>query len=255
MEVIILGSGTFIPLPERSSPSILVKLNSNYILLDIGPGTLRQMARLGLSCTMLNYIFISHFHPDHTGDIIYFLFVIKNISSLYKKPFTIVGPIGTKDFIRSLQNAYRRYLELSPNILRIEELKNNDKKKYENFSIISSPVKHSFESIAFRIEDRTGKSIVYSGDTGLCHEIIELARDADLLFLECSFPEEYLITHGINTHLSPSDAGKIAKAANVRCLVLTHLYPECLKVDIVKRCRQYFKGNILIARDFLRLNL
>lgn len=80
MEVIILGSGTLVPIPEKSCSSVLIKSEKTCLLIDIGPGTLRQITKTGLSCTMIDYILLSHFHPDHTADVIYFLFTIKNIA-------------------------------------------------------------------------------------------------------------------------------------------------------------------------------
>jgi len=257
LEVIILGSGTFIPIPERACPSVLVisETEKTRLLLDIGPGTLRQIAKTGLSCTMLDYVLLSHFHPDHTADIIHFLFTIKNITPLFQKPFTIAGPTGTRDFIKALQQAYKGHIHIPSNLLEIDELGKRSKRKYNELTIISHHVKHAPESIGFRIEDNSGKSIVYSGDTGICDDVIRLAENADLLILECSLPEETIEANNIATHLSPSDAGKIADEANARCLVLTHIYPECLKVDIRSRCGRYYKGKIIIAKDLLRLHV
>ena len=233
----------------------MLRSKSAVLLLDIGPGSLRQIAKTGLSCTMLDYILLSHFHPDHTADIIPLLFTLKNVPPTFQKPFTIAGAAGTEDFIRSLQNAYRGHIDMPPKLMRIDELGKKSKIRYKDLVILSNRVKHSPESIGFRIEDDSGKSIVYSGDTGICDDIIKLAQNADLLILECSFPEEYLKSYNIDTHLSPSDAGKIADEANAGCLVLTHIYPECLKLDIVNRCRRYYKGNIIIAKDFLRIRV
>ncbi len=256
MEVIILGSGTFIPVPERCSPSILVRSEETCLLLDIGPGTLRQIARLGLSFTMIDYVCLSHFHPDHTADLIHLLFTLKNIDPMFKKQITVLGPSGTKEFLRSLQYAYRGYINLPPKLLRIDELGKKSRRDCKDLTIISYPVRHVSESIGFRIIDnKSGKSIAYSGDTGICEDLVELCKDVDLAILECSFPEEYLTKWDIDTHLSPSDAGKIAQEAHAKSLLLTHLYPECLKVDILERCKRYYKNNILIAKDFMKIKI
>jgi len=255
LEVVILGSGTFIPLPERSSPSVLVRSEKTNLLLDIGPGTLRQLSKAGLSFTMIDYVLISHFHPDHTADIIHLLFVLKNTDPSFIHPITILGPSGTKDFIRGLQNAYRGHLNLSPRLLKIDEMGKKSIRNCKDLTVNSYPVKHTSESIGFRIEDISGKKIAYSGDTGLCEEVIQLCKDVDLAILECSFPEEYLKSWKIDTHLSPSDAGKIAKEANVKNLILTHLYPECFRIDIISRCKTYYKGKIIVAKDLFRINI
>jgi ribonuclease BN (tRNA processing enzyme) len=68
MEIIILGSGTTVPHPQRASPSVAVFIDEQFLLLDIGPGTVRQLAHAGLTHEDIDYIAISHFHPDHTAD-------------------------------------------------------------------------------------------------------------------------------------------------------------------------------------------
>jgi len=93
--------------------------------------------------------------------------------------------------------------------------------------------------------------MVYSGDTGYCDEIIRLSEGADLLVLEASFPDG----NGVEGHLTPSEAGRIATKAGIRRLVLTHFYPECMAMDIVSQCRGAYEGEIIQARDALRLTV
>ncbi len=74
MKLIILGSGTSVPQAQMASPSIALFIDDQFVLLDIGPGTLRQLAIAGLQFEDIDYICISHFHPDHTADLIHFFF-------------------------------------------------------------------------------------------------------------------------------------------------------------------------------------
>ena len=78
MELIVLGSGTGIPLSYRASPALAMIGYDNPVLFDMGPGTLRQLARIGINHDKIEQIFISHFHPDHTADLIHFLFATRN---------------------------------------------------------------------------------------------------------------------------------------------------------------------------------
>ncbi|MBW2615942.1 MAG: MBL fold metallo-hydrolase, partial [Deltaproteobacteria bacterium] len=66
MELIILGSGTAIPLNHRASPSLALVIDGQLILFDMGPGTLRQLTKAGLNHEDIRRVFITHFHPDHT---------------------------------------------------------------------------------------------------------------------------------------------------------------------------------------------
>ncbi len=254
MKVIILGSGTGMPMDDRASPSLALIVENRPIIFDMGPGTLRQMAKAGLDFEEIERIFITHFHPDHTADLIHFLFATNNLSTLKTRmPFVITGPRGLKDLLNRLQDAYNPWLTLPPGIMEVEELDREKtvKKDYGNIKIIAGPTNHTPHSLAYRVETKSGKSIVYSGDTGFCSEIVELARWVDLLILECSFPDG----KEIEGHLTPSLAGHIASLANVHQLVLTHFYPECLAIDIETQCRKTYQGKLIISSDMLKIQL
>jgi ribonuclease BN (tRNA processing enzyme) len=78
-----------------------------------------------------------------------------------------------------------------------------------------------------------------------------MGRGADLLVLECSFPNE----RKIQGHLTPKLAGKVAKEAEAKKLVLTHFYPPCDEADIISQCREEFSGEIVLAEDLMVLTL
>jgi len=254
MNVTILGSGTSVPLADRASPSVAISIEERFILMDIGPGTMRQLAIAGLEYQDIDYIVISHFHPDHTADLIHFFFATRYPPVLEERePFTIVAPKGFDQFLDLLKKPYGRWLDLPDRLMNIEELKTGQKdaREFDGFRIHSAPVNHTPQSLGFRIEDRAGKSIAYSGDTGYCEGIVDLARDVDLLILECSFPDEETIPG----HLTPSEAGDIAARAGAKKLVLTHFYPEILTTDIEAQCRKTFQGDLVLATDLMSLSV
>ncbi len=117
--------------------------------------------------------------------------------------------------------------------------------------MISNPVKHTPQSLAYRVELPWGKSFVYSGDTGFCSQIVDLAQGTDLLILDCSFPDG----DEVEGHLTPFQAGRIASLAGVNKLLLIHFYPEVLATDMAKQCRTAYAGELILARDLLHLRL
>jgi len=134
--------------------------------------------------------------------------------------------------------------------LIFKELK-NDTFVANDFSITTKPMLHgNTKCIGYRIEAE-GKSVVYSGDTDYCENIVSLAKNADVLIAECSFPDELKVQN----HLTPSLAGKIASEAEVKTLVLTHLFPECDKFNIKKQAKKIFKGKVIVAKDFMRVKV
>jgi ribonuclease BN (tRNA processing enzyme) len=254
MKMILLGSGTTIPLIYRASPSFVLMVNANPILFDMGPGTLRQLARAGICHEKIGQIFITHFHPDHTADLIHLLFAARIPSILKRRtPFAIAGPHGIKAFIKRLQETYADWLSLPSEIMRVHELDVGIDviRKYPGFKITALPTKHTPESIAYRVNDTSGKSMAYSGDTGFCIEMVELAKGVDLLILECSFPDG----QEKEGHLTPSQAGRIASLAGAKRLLLTHFYPECLATDIAAQCRKTYTGELILGSDLLHISI
>jgi len=110
---------------------------------------------------------------------------------------------------------------------------------------------HMSESVGYRIEFNDGKSVVLSGDTDYCQNIIDLAFEVDLLVLECSFPDG----KKVEGHLTSSLAGRIALESCCKKLLLTHLYPVCDQSDILKECQQVFKGETVLADDLMRVKI
>lgn len=247
MEVTILGSGTGVPSLKRGAPGLVVRVGREILLFDSGPGTLNRLLKVGIDYRKLDYIFYTHFHPDHIAELVPFLFACKYHSSPRTKPLMILGPRGIGNFYFSLLEVYGEWITPVKYPVEIKEL-DNSPYRGKGWDISIKHLKHTDPAIGYRLEAK-GKSFVYSGDTDYCEEIIELAKNSDLFILECSFPEKYRV-HG---HLTPRLAGKIASESGCRHLVLTHLYPICDRYNILSECRKEYKGKLTLGRDLLRI--
>lgn len=250
----ILGSGTCVPSLKRSSAAAHIKTGNSRILIDIGAGTMRRLLEAGHGVFDITHILITHFHPDHTGELVSFLFSKKyQESSLREKPLTLLAGPGFSEFFKGLTGVYGTWIQLPPEMVRLVELYPNNlgEMDFEDFSLSFAPVSHSPESLSYRILDTAGKAIVYSGDTDVCETLRDLAKDADMLICESAMPEALKVSG----HLTPSLAGGIAADARVKKLVLTHFYPECDEVDVAGECRRSFDGPIVLARDLMELEL
>ncbi len=252
--VTILGSGTCVPSLTRSSCSVLISMDERRLLLDVGRGTVGRLLEIGTTVFDISHIFISHLHPDHTGELISFLFSKKYGGQPGQmSPLTLIAGRGFSSFYRELAGAYRRWVSFGPGMLRIRELDTAaaDSLELGRVTVESLPMEHSSESLAYRIGFPGNRSVVYSGDTDVNDNLIRIAQDADLLICESSYPDG-LKKDG---HLTPSLAGYVAARANVGKLILTHLYPECGTVDLVHECRRTYDGPLLIAEDLMRITL
>jgi ribonuclease BN (tRNA processing enzyme) len=229
-----------------------MEIGGEKLLFDAGAGTLRRLQECGVSIFDISCIFFSHFHPDHTAELVPFLFASKySEQGPRKSPLTLIAGNGFSVFSQALKQAYGNWIELDADILSVIEMNTQapDRRDFNLFSIITRPAAHNPESISCRIESPSGYSVVYSGDTDYTENLITLAKDAQVLICECSHPDAEKV-HG---HLTPSLAGGIAACARVQKLVLTHFYPRCDGFDIEKECRKTYTGKLVLAEDLLRL--
>ena len=252
--VTILGSGTCVPSLTRSSCSVLMAVGDSKLLFDSGPGTMRRLLETGTAIFDISHIFYSHFHPDHSGEFVPLLFATKYPNQQQRKnTLTVTAGTGFLNFYENLKNVYGQWIELEPGLLTLMELdhQKRDSNQFKDFTVESAPMAHNEESIAFRINSPDGSSAVYSGDTDFSDNLIELARDTDLLICESALPDDMRVSG----HLTPSLAGEIATRAGVRKLVLTHFYPECDQADIEQECRKTYAGPLILAEDLMRITV
>jgi ribonuclease BN (tRNA processing enzyme) len=252
--VTILGSGTCVPSLQRSSCSVLMRIGANRLLFDSGPGTLRRLLEAGTTIFDLNYVFYSHFHPDHTAELVPLIFATKYPDANRRQsPLTITAGRGLSDFFAKLKAVYGKWIELAPGLLDFVELDNRsrDSINLRGFTVESTPVEHNPESIAYRITSTDGSTVVYSGDTDYSENLIELAKGADLLICESAQPDSLQV----KGHLTPSLAGETATRAGVRKLVLTHFYPDCEGVDLAQECRRTYNGPLILAEDLMQIKV
>ncbi len=243
VSVTFLGSGTILSGRDVACTSVLLRSSLSNILVDCGPGALFRLKQINLTPSDLQYIFITHFHPDHFADLIPVLFHIYNTHGESPDPdiISIWGPPGIKTLMRNLGKACGEWLE-SP-AFSIHDLPSVNV-ILPHFSVEWRQVRHSPESVGYRfiIEDRV---IAFSGDSGPCPELHELCHQADVAILECSYPD----FAAVSTHLTPRSAAMIARAAGVNHLIVNHLYPETLKENPVAIIKNYFTGRVDLAGD------
>jgi ribonuclease BN (tRNA processing enzyme) len=251
MELIVLGSGTGVPSLRRGSPAYAIKASGRLLLLDLGSGACRALLRHNLNFSQVDLIALSHLHPDHTGDLVPFFFASHYaLGYTRKEPFWLLVARGFKDFHERLKAAFGPWVEAPPGLLQLQELDPDgpDQFVWEGLTIKSAPVNHIHGSLAYRVE-AGGRSLVYSGDTDVSDSLVNLARGADLLLLECANPFK------VPGHLTPAEAGRMAARAGVARLVLTHFYPPCDEVDVTALAAGEFSGEIIRAEDGLRVKV
>jgi ribonuclease BN (tRNA processing enzyme) len=251
MELTVIGSGTGVPSLRRGSPCLAVRAGGRLLVLDLGAGSLRALLRCGFDFSAIDVLALTHLHPDHVGDLVPFLFATRySLGYTRTQPFRLLAAQGFARFYDRLKEAFADWVMPPPGLMDLRELAPDapDEVRDLNLVIKSAPTNHTDGSLAFRVETQ-GKSLVYSGDTDESDSLVELAKGVDLLVLEAANPFK------VPGHLTPAAAGRLAAAAGVGRLLLTHFYPPCDEVDVVALAAQEFSGEVLRAEDGLRLTV
>src|SRR5436189_3418283 len=147
-----------------------------------------------------------------------------------QESLVILGPRGVVRLVKQLAEGYGSWL-LDPGFpIGILDVQNGERFPLDaEVNLETFPVPHTTESVALSLEAPEGR-LVYTGDTGPSSELARWAGGCDLLLAECSLPE----SRAMDIHLTPEQAGDLAKEAEAKRLVLTHFYPPVETSDPAK---------------------
>lgn len=248
-KLVVLGSSNAIPTADHQNTHFVLSGDASNILVDCSGNTWIRVAQAEIEQNQIADIILTHCHPDHISGIPSFLMNLW--LSGRKRLLRIYGLEHTLTCVEKMMALYEweqwpDFFPVSFNIILDQE--NIPILENEDFRIFSSPVRHIVPTIGLRFESvKSGKVIVYSGDTEPCEEVVSLARGAEILIHEAT-GESY-------GHSSAAQAGKIAQAADVRSLYFIHYPPHLYSsFQMIEEARSYFNGEIHFARDLLVLS-
>ena len=269
MIIRVLGTVSPYSKGEKNCPGFLVEYNDKKILLDCGNGVTRL---LDFPNDLKNLkVFISHLHPDHCGD----LTSLFNALYVYKKhgyvedKIKVYLPDGDKESVKTYEEDFDdpdkintiyedqnslnyRYFEQFEESCPIEIIPYSKLKENENnMTIETMKTLHGIDTYAFKITTNDG-ILTYSADTGFNKNIINFAKDSDLLICESTFLRGQ--SREKNTHLFAYEAGRIAREAKVKKLLITHFWPEIDKELYLKEAKEEFE-NVEVAEENKKLVL
>lgn len=284
VQVVMLGTGTPLPDPERSGPSIAVVVGNHGYLFDAGTGVVRRAAAAtnqkgiaGLEPRILRVAFLTHLHSDHTLGLPDLILTPWTMGRT--EPLELWGPKGTRTMVEHILAAYREDIAIRSTSLEgsnatgykvnVHEIEPGDVYKDGNVTVKPFLVKHGEwkQALGYRIE-ALGRVIVYSGDTSPTESIVENCHGCDYLIAEAYTLSSFNLisprwqAYRRAYHTSTRELADIAARAKPRLLILTHRgnagcdqshAAGCLESgseeQMLKEMKQYYSGNVVAAHD------
>jgi ribonuclease BN (tRNA processing enzyme) len=203
-----------------------------------------RLSAIGIDAAGIDAIFLTHLHIDHCADLAPVMFARRSPELSLPRNKLVIAGSGIRDHYQSLQRLYGAMIDQREGPPIVHELF-DPCFEITPWHVEWTRTNHIDSSVAYRLEHAHGGSLVVSGDTGPCDELVELAYGVDTLVLECSFPDPSPFT----THLSPESAGEIAAQTKCKRLILTHFYPHVETADIMSAVSSRFKGPVVLAED------
>ncbi|MBI3713142.1 MAG: MBL fold metallo-hydrolase [Burkholderiales bacterium] len=281
MRLILLGTaGGPTPKKNRAAPSQVILINEVAYVVDCGNGVAQQLAKAGIKLSAIRHVFVTHHHSDHNADYGNLL-LLAWAADLDHRVDTWGPP--------PLQRMTRQFLALNDTDIqtRIKDegrpaldklIVPHDIKRpgivlqHDDLTVRATQVVHPpvTPAYAFRFEHQ-GRSIVISGDTSYSPQLVELARDADILVHEIMHTpslEKLLATepnalrlkaHLLASHSTGEQVARVAREANVKKLVLSHFvpggYPYLNDQVWLDAVRPHFDGEIIVGRDLMEISI
>jgi ribonuclease BN (tRNA processing enzyme) len=250
--LIVIGCAGSFAGPDSAASCYLVEADDDdgrtwRILLDLGSGALGPLQKYA-DAEGLDGVFFSHLHPDHCLDLtgLYVLRKYHPDGALPRIP--VWGPAGVA---RRMATAYDLPEDPGMNA-EFEFHEYAGPVDVGPFQVTPFPVAHPVPAYGFRVI-AGGRTLAYTGDTGRCAALDEIAAGADLLLAEASF------RHGDdnppNLHLSGREAGEVAVRSAVGRLVVTHVPPWYEIDDMVAEAAAVYDGDLAAARPGARFEV
>lgn len=267
-KIVMLGTGTPRPNPERSGPATAIVSGDRGYLIDFGPGVVRRAAAAAargytaVAPVNIKVAFLTHLHSDHTAgypDLMLTPWVFG------RRELDVYGPEGTEEMTRHLIAAYSRDIEnrtkglehAPPLVVRAHDVKPGIVYKDDRVSVKAFAVAHGEWAQAFGYRFETpGRTIVISGDTSPSSEVVSNCQPCDVLIHEVQLPSYNVETvpdwpaYRARYHTTTDQLAEIANRTKPGLLVIYHNAANDAGLrDILRQIQRTYHGKVVIAHD------
>lgn len=242
-DLTVLGSAGSHTGPGRACSGYLLRAGDTQLLVDCGNGSSANLQKITRP-DELDAILISHRHVDHCVDLIGMYYALRfhpdgpRDIDLYAAPEVVDVLTGLLS-----QDSALGFRE----VFNVHEVTGGDTLEVGPMRVDLAPAVHPVPTVSARISAE-GRTVVYSADTAGSDELVDLARECDLFLCEATWQGD---TRGYpeGMHLTARDAGRLARRAEVRRLVLTHILGSLDRSISLEQAGEIFPGDVTLAED------
>ena len=285
--VITTGTGAPLPDPGRAGPQAIVVAGNQVLVFDSGPGSTHKL-ELIMDASSVDALFLTHYHSDHIGDMGE-LMLKRWGTGGSAEPLPIYGPPGIEEVVAGFEAAYQldkgyrvahhgeeampplgfggdvHLFDLGTDLMASQVVYEQDGVQVIAFNVDHAPV---FPAVGYRVTYKD-RSVVITGDTIYTESLTYHSMGADVLVsdaLNHEFSQMVAeagreIDNNISTvaediqdyHITPEQAGIVARDAGIPYLIITHVLPpvpsQILVNPFLRDARAVYDGKLYMAND------
>jgi ribonuclease Z len=291
LRITFLGTSAGMPTRARNVASLALTMDGAVLLFDCGEGTQHQLMRSAVRFGAIEAIFLTHLHGDHLFGLPGLLASMS--LNARQRPLALYGPAGIAEFLRALP-LFHTSFDIEIHEIAPGRVRRGDGYSVDAATLVHSAACFGFRIVeddrpgqfdverarALGVEPgpaygrlqrgetvgdvnpsdvlgpaRPGRRIVYCTDTRPCDNAIELARGADVLIHEATYGSDMAEEAGARFHATAAEAAAVAREAEVRQLIITHISPRYVEPSaLLSEAREIFPDTEL-AEDLASYSL
>lgn len=242
MRLTILGCSGSVGGPQAACSGYLLQVDGHEpVVVDFGPGVLGELQQRVDPNTAT--VLLSHLHADHCLDLPSLLVWRRYHPTPATGRARLIGPSDTPERIGRASAETAAMFDDITDTFDFGAWAEGEDHAVGGFTVRPYRMFHPPESFGLRFTAPSGRVLAYTGDTGACDNLVDLARDADVLLAEASWTHDPG-NRPLGVHLSGIEAGEAAQAAGVGRLLLTHIPPWTSREAVVEEAKSVYDGPV-----------